>query len=236
MEHVLHLELEQTWYALEQVRALDAPFVAFAGRSNVGKSSLLNALAGRRNLARTSSQPGKTRSINLFFVPECAGYCIDLPGYGYARRSKTERRQWASLVDRTFALNRNRGAVVVLIDSRIPPQQLDLELISYLERSLIPFQVVLTKADKCTSKQRSAALRQWSVLARGYRPPLLFSAKTGMNRTQLLETVFTLLACFALPPQETPSIPAGEDEEQDQIVSPSAKPGGDDPALGGRGT
>lgn len=126
------------------------PQVALSGRSNVGKSSLLNALLGRKKLARVSATPGKTVTINYY---ACDGklYLVDLPGYGYAKRSGEEKRRFASLADRYLADSRNSGAlrlVVQLVDMRIGPTTDDNTMLSYLQQSGIPCLLVATKADK----------------------------------------------------------------------------------------
>ncbi len=182
---MLILELETTAYTAEQFPSLDIPQVALAGRSNVGKSSLINALAGRKKLAKISSTPGKTRSLNFYRAAGDGFYLVDLPGYGYAKRSKTERGQWAALMDVYFQKSTGLQAVVVLLDSRLPPQKLDLELISFLQRESIPLIAALTKADKCKNKDRSRVQRQWKELLSPSAPLILFSAKTGMGKQTL---------------------------------------------------
>ncbi|MFO7718598.1 MAG: ribosome biogenesis GTP-binding protein YihA/YsxC [Thermodesulfobacteriota bacterium] len=179
------LELETTAYTAEQFPALDSPQVAFAGRSNVGKSSLINALAGRKTLAKISSTPGKTRSLNFYRVTGEALYLVDLPGYGYAKRSKTERNQWAALINSYFAQSSGLKAVLMLLDTRLAPQKLDLELVSFLQREGTPLIAVLTKADKCKNKERAQAQRQWGDLLGAQTPLILFSAKTGLGNSRL---------------------------------------------------
>lgn len=179
------VELETTAYTAEQFPDLDSPQVAFAGRSNVGKSSLINALAGRKTLAKISSTPGKTRSLNFYRAAGAAAYLVDLPGYGYAKRSKAERNQWAALMDAYFARSRGLQAVVILLDTRLAPQKLDLELVSYLQREGTPLIAVLTKADKCKNKERARAQQQWGDLLGLQTPLILFSAKTGLGYSQV---------------------------------------------------
>ena len=137
------------------------PEVAFAGRSNVGKSSMLNALFGRKSLARVSQKPGKTSTIN-FFATEGARF-VDLPGYGYARVAKSEKGRWAELIEGYFNLDRNFALVVSLVDIRHEAQQLDLNMINFLMEAGLPFAVVLTKADKLSRNQQN---KQVSVLRR----------------------------------------------------------------------
>lgn len=141
-----------------QLPASDKAEIVFAGRSNVGKSSLLNRLFGRKNLARVSSVPGKTITINFYTVD---GYrFVDLPGYGYAKISKAEKDRFAELMEGYFTSSRNISLVVLLIDMRRPPTADDLNMISFLKANHIEFITVLTKADKLNKtayKERYAA-------------------------------------------------------------------------------
>ena len=133
----------------------DNPFneVAFAGKSNVGKSSMINALLNRKSLARTSAQPGKTQTINFYNVND-AMYLVDLPGYGYAKVAKTEKKRWMHLIENYLASDRDFRLVFLLIDMRHAPSQDDLQMISYLIERELPFVIVLTKADKLKKMQR----------------------------------------------------------------------------------
>ncbi|MDY7001859.1 MAG: ribosome biogenesis GTP-binding protein YihA/YsxC [Thermodesulfobacteriota bacterium] len=181
------LTLEKTVYALDQLEEIRAPQTALAGRSNVGKSSLINCLAGQKKLARISSTPGKTRSLNFYRVQPDDFYLVDLPGYGYARYSKAERIKWGKLIETYIHPNPWLRAVAVLLDCRLDPQKSDLELISYLNSLDIEIIAVLTKADKCKQNEQAARARQWrNILSRG-GSPLLFSSKTGKGRDALWE-------------------------------------------------
>ncbi|MFM7823134.1 MAG: ribosome biogenesis GTP-binding protein YihA/YsxC [Bacteroidota bacterium] len=122
---------------------------AFIGRSNVGKSSLINMLAGVKDLAKTSSTPGKTQTINHFKFP-AGWYLVDLPGYGYAKSSKTEREKWDKMVRGYLEHRKELTCVVVLVDARLEPQRSDLEFINQLGESGVPFVIAFTKADKLT--------------------------------------------------------------------------------------
>lgn len=123
------------------------PEYAFIGRSNVGKSSLINMLVGQKNLAKTSGTPGKTQLINHFIVND-KWYLVDLPGYGYAKRSMSERRRWEQMIENYFRKRENLVSVFVLIDARHAPQKIDLEFVNQLGHWEIPFVLVFTKADK----------------------------------------------------------------------------------------
>lgn len=179
------LEIVKTIYEISQLEPMEAPQVALAGRSNVGKSSLVNCLAGRKKLAKISSTPGKTRSLNYFMVRPDDFYLVDLPGYGYAKCSKTERQKWAKLIEAYMTDNPRLKAVAVLIDCRLTPQKLDIEMTSYLRHMGIPLLPVLTKADKIKQRDRAKTQNQWRDLLQQAHLPLLVSSKTGMNREKL---------------------------------------------------
>ena len=151
-------EFDRAFGISAQLPASDKAEIVFAGRSNVGKSSLLNRLFGRKNLARVSSVPGKTITINFYTVD---GYrFVDLPGYGYAKISKAEKDRFAELMEGYFTSSRNISLVVLLIDMRRPPTADDLNMISFLKANHIEFITVLTKADKLNKtayKERYAA-------------------------------------------------------------------------------
>lgn len=179
------VQIVKTAFLPEQMEGLTLPQVALAGRSNVGKSSLINCLAGRRQLAKTSSTPGKTRSINYYEVAPGNYYLVDLPGYGYAQCSKTEREKWAKLISRFLEKNPLLKGTVVLLDCRLNPQQNDLSLTAFLGHLGVPFTAVLTKADKVTQKERSQRQRQWADILQLPEPPLPFSSKSGLGREAL---------------------------------------------------
>jgi GTP-binding protein len=177
--------LEKTVYTIDQLGDMPLPQLALAGRSNVGKSSLLNKLTGRKNLAKTSSTPGKTRSLNFYRVNPENFYLVDLPGYGYARCSKTEREKWANLISKYLQNNEHLFGVVALLDSRIPPQTLDIDLINYVRSLNIDVFPVLTKADKCKQPVRRATQTAWQNLLGSRTPPMLISSHSGMNIDKL---------------------------------------------------
>lgn len=144
-----------------QIPPSTCPEVSFVGRSNVGKSSIMNKLFGRKGLVKVSSTPGKTSNVNFF---EADGvHFVDLPGYGFARRSKAERDRWAQLIGDFFDLERSFNLVVSLVDIRHDPSTLDHQMIEFLQEGEFPFVVALTKADKLSrgkQNQQLAAIRK----------------------------------------------------------------------------
>ncbi len=160
----LTLALEKTAYTREQLITGGNIQIALAGRSNVGKSSLINALTGTGKIAKTSSTPGKTRSINYYLVQPYNFYLVDLPGYGYARASLADRREWASLLDDYFVKNDCLKSLAILLDSRLPPQKNDLDMVAYAKHLGICILPVLTKADKVKQGELSVRVRDWTSL------------------------------------------------------------------------
>ena len=168
------------------------PEIVFAGRSNVGKSSLINRLAGNEKLARTSSTPGKTQSINFYRINRSFMF-VDLPGFGYAKAPKDEIRQWKQLVERYFE---QRPAVVLalqLVDARMPPTRLDLQLSGWIERLEIPRMIVATKSDKLSGNQKAIQMRLISGSLSG-QPVTMSSAKTGAGCREIWERVLKAAA------------------------------------------
>jgi len=143
----------------------DKPEYAFIGRSNVGKSSLINALTGKKELAKVSSSPGKTQLINHFVIT--AGndrkewYLVDLPGYGYAKRSLSQRKTWEKMIENYIRQRENLVTLFVLIDSRHEPQAIDLKFINQLGEWGIPFALAFTKADKSTQREAAANVKRF---------------------------------------------------------------------------
>ena len=149
---------EAAYGTASQLPPSTTPEVAFAGRSNVGKSSLINRLCRRKALARTSSQPGKTANINFYDTDGIR--LVDLPGYGYAKVSATERQRWADLIAGYFDQDRSFNLVVALVDIRHDAQKLDVQMLDFLTDAELPFVVALTKADKLSrAKQDQQAAR-----------------------------------------------------------------------------
>ena len=132
---------------IDKLPTANKPEYAFIGRSNVGKSSLINMLTNKRQLAKTSSTPGKTITINHFLINE-EWYLVDLPGYGFAQRSKKDREAWKVMLDNYIKGRKNLISMFVLVDSRIEPQKIDLEFISHLGELQMPFGIIFTKVDK----------------------------------------------------------------------------------------
>ena len=158
------LLLEATAFTRGQLVHADAPQIALAGRSNVGKSSLVNALAGRKALAKVSATPGKTRSVNYYRLQGTEAFLVDLPGYGYAKCSHEERKKWGELLQYYFQNTPGLKSLVVLLDARLSPQKADRELIAYASGLGLPLLAVLTKADKCSKKELAGTLRAWEPL------------------------------------------------------------------------
>ena len=176
------------------------PEVAFAGRSNVGKSSLLNALAGRRSLARTSGTPGKTRECNYYRVNETL-YFVDLPGFGYAKTSKQERARWARLIERYVEERETLRLLVHLVDSRRAPGETDRSFIEWMRGRDVPYAMALSKCDKLSGNERAKAERgaHEALSALGLEIPVfLTSSQTKRGLPALLEWIGTMAAADTL--------------------------------------
>jgi len=149
----------------------DLPEYAFIGRSNVGKSSLINMLTNRKKLAKTSSTPGKTQLINHYLINE-EWYLVDLPGYGFAKISKSAREKWGELIHKYLMKRKNLRCTFILIDARIEPQKIDLEFMEWLGINQLPFVIVFTKSDKLNKialinnieRYKSTLLEKWTEL------------------------------------------------------------------------
>ena len=179
----------------------DKPEYAFIGRSNVGKSSLINMITKQKNLAKTSSTPGKTQLINHFEIESSAGtkgpkqkwFLVDLPGYGYAKRSQTDRRRWEQMIDGYLRKRENLVQVFVLIDSRHTPQKNDIEFVSQLDKWEVSFSLVFTKSDKekpaVVARNVKAfldsLLETWQFLPRHF----VTSAEKNIGREELLQLI-----------------------------------------------
>jgi len=168
------------------------PEYAFTGRSNAGKSSLLNMLTNRKNIAKTSGQPGKTQTINHYLINNNF-YFADLPGYGYAKIAKTKRQQLEKMIKKYIKGRKNLVCLFTLIDSRIPPQKIDIEFIEWLGINKIPFVILFTKTDKLSKTQltknldifRNELLTTWE-----YLPDIFFtSARDKSGKKKLLNYI-----------------------------------------------
>ena len=168
------------------------PEYGFIGRSNVGKSSLINMLTGKKDLAKTSSKPGKTLLINHFIINE-QWHLVDLPGYGYAKASKTMRDKLKGIIEGYVLFRQQLTNLFVLVDSRLAPQQIDLEFMEWLGEQEVPFSIVFTKGDKQSNSQLSAnvesykrkLLETWEAL-----PPIFVtSAEKGVGKDDILNYI-----------------------------------------------
>jgi GTP-binding protein len=174
----------------------DVPEIAFAGRSNVGKSSLINTLIQRKDMVKTSSKPGCTQLINFFMVNGDLSL-VDLPGYGYAKVSKKIRAQWQPMVERYLKNRNNLLGLVLLIDIRRDPLTEEFEMIQWLQRHDIPFLVVLTKTDKLSKTKQQKRLAAISVkLDREKNSIILFSSKNRKGRETILSEIENLIAWY----------------------------------------
>lgn len=171
------------------------PEYAFIGRSNVGKSSLINMLTGVKGLAKTSSQPGKTQLINHFLIND-EWHLVDLPGYGYARTSKSNRGTWEKMISNYMLHREQLTNVFVLVDSRIPPQAIDLEFINFLGANGIPLSIIFTKTDKQKQREIAATINNYkAILSKTWEePPMMFltSSATGYGRDHVLDFIDTI--------------------------------------------
>ncbi len=169
------------------------PQVAFSGRSNVGKSSLINSLLGRKSLARVSGEPGKTITVNFYEIDKKL-YLVDLPGYGYAKRSPEEKKRWSALTDGYFTKNPNIESlklVCQLVDSRTGPTADDLDMLYYLRETGMPHLLVATKTDKLNATETGEFLAAVAGEALTKDLPLiLYSAKTNRGRDELWRKIY----------------------------------------------
>lgn len=180
---------------IRQIPSKDVPQIVLSGRSNVGKSSLINTLLGRKSLARVSGAPGKTITINFYDV-DGKLFLVDLPGYGFAKRPPAEKEKWSALTDGYFTANKNidRVALVLqLIDLKVGPTADDVMMLRYLAAAELPFAIVATKADKLNKTERTAALNR---LATHPDIPtdttvIPFSSLKGEGKEQVWNTVFS---------------------------------------------
>ena len=172
------------------------PEIAFIGRSNVGKSSLINMLTGHSKLAKTSSTPGKTQLINHFVIND-NWYIVDLPGYGYAQVAKTQRQKFFTMINDYLLKRQSLYCVFVLVDSRLKPQKIDLEFINFLGENEVPFEIIFTKTDKQSAKKtndnvilfQNALLETWEELPK----MMLSSAQTRAGKEEILTEIENII-------------------------------------------
>jgi GTP-binding protein len=171
------------------------PEIAFAGRSNVGKSSLINTLVNRKDIVKTSSTPGCTRLINFFMVNESLSF-VDLPGYGYAKVSKKERLSWQPMINQYLSFRKNLMGLVLLVDIRRVFQKEEADIISWVTDRGLPCLLVLTKADKLSNNNRQKRLTSiCSSIELEKEDVILFSAKTRLGREIIWEEINNLIGC-----------------------------------------
>ena len=195
----------------EQFLKPDKPMIAVCGKSNGGKSSFINMMANRKKLAKTSSEPGRTRLVNYFDFG--AFILADLPGYGFARVSKTEKEKWAKTLDAFFKDKDKISHVFMLVDARHDPTADDLQMMEYLHYHILPFTVILTKADKLSKmklKEHKKAIAADLYLGEGNL--LATSSETGYGKEDVLSKIAQVIAV-----QEQPMEEMEEDEEEKSV-------------------
>ena len=198
---LLKVEYIGSYTDVKQCPPLTIPEYCFIGRSNVGKSSIINYITGNREIARTSKKPGKTQSINLFKVAEQPEwYIADLPGYGYAQVSRSTRGQWSKLIDRYIANRENLMCTFLLLDIRHPRQENDRQFMNHLGMQNIPFCILFTKSDKLKPLELKAAieayqqeiLEEWEELP----PTIITSSIEKSGREEILEYIHRMNSTF----------------------------------------
>ena len=197
--NIHHVTFEASYGTSKQLPASDLPEIVFAGKSNVGKSSLINKFFNRKNLARVSGVPGKTTTVNFF---RCDGVRVaDLPGYGYAKRSDAERRRWGELMEGYFAMGRDIRLIVQLLDMRHDPTADDRTMLQFLTESGYPFLCVLTKCDKLNKTQRTEMTAYFNeVFSENGYYWMPASAEKGEGIETLREIISKQVAAFVPNP------------------------------------
>ncbi len=194
----------------KEIKDFGAPEIAIAGKSNVGKSSFINFMVNQSHLAKTSSEPGRTRLLNYFEINNGEYYFVDLPGYGYAKAPKGEKDKWGALIENYLRTSKNLINVFVLVDIRHEPSSDDKMLINYLYSYHIPFTVIATKADKLSRAQQQKAIGIISsALAIGRGDLLVTSAEKKTGKEAVLERIDNLLK-FA------DSLKSGSEDEEEE--------------------
>ncbi len=189
-------EFEASFGISSQIIKSTLPEIVFSGRSNVGKSSIINKLTGRKSLARVSKQPGKTATINFYKLEEAR--FVDLPGYGYAKVSFKEKKRWANLLETYFNQERNVPLVVQLVDMRHPPTSDDMDMINFLCDYQLPFVIVLTKSDKLNKRERTQRMEQLQQELYEFEGITLlpFSAVNGEGLSELKNVIESTISSF----------------------------------------
>ena len=168
------------------------PEYAFIGRSNVGKSSLINMLCNRKDLARVSNRPGKTQTLNYYLMDK-SWYIVDLPGYGYAKISKTKRFEWEKMIEGYMLKRQTLGCAFVLIDLNVPPQQIDMEFLNWMGKMQIPFVIVFTKTDRMKLNDKNKNIKAFQNEMHKYWNELpeqfITSASKGVGQEDLLRFI-----------------------------------------------
>lgn len=186
-------QFEKAFGTFEQLEESNLPEICFSGRSNVGKSSLINKVLGRKSIARVSSKPGKTVTVNFYKVDNVR--LVDLPGYGYAKVPFEEKNRWSELMEGYFGSGRNIKMVFQLIDMRHPATDFDISMLDYLSQMEIPYTVVLTKSDKLnkgeTAKRLELINTELDDLGEGIEI-IPFSAQNGQGAERIREIIETL--------------------------------------------
>ena len=187
-------QFEKAFGAFEQLDISDLPEICFSGRSNVGKSTLINRVLGRKSIARVSSKPGKTVTINFYKVENIR--LVDLPGYGYAKVAYSEKERWADLMEGYFSSGRNIKMVFQLIDMRHPATDFDISMLDFLSQSGIPYTVILTKSDKLnkseTEKRLSLITEELGEFAENTQI-IPFSSQNGQGSEKIREIIESLV-------------------------------------------
>ena len=207
-----NVEFELAAGRKDQLPKCTAPEIVFSGKSNVGKSSFINMLANRKRLAKTSSAPGRTRLVNYFDFGEFV--LADLPGYGFAKVSKSEKERWAKTLDLFFKNKQTIAHVFMLADSRHDPTADDVQMIKFLNHHIIPFTVVLTKADKLSRMKLKENVKAIAAdLYMGVENLLPTSAETGLGKEAVLGKIAEVIAASEASLAEDESEEDGEEAE-----------------------
>lgn len=185
-------EFYRSYGTFSQLPPSELPEFAFSGRSNVGKSSLINKIFNRKSLAKVSSVPGKTATINFYSLDGC--YMVDLPGYGYAKVAKSDKDRWSGLIEGYLNSDRQLMLVFQLIDMRHPPSKDDMMMLEYLIETECPFVIVFTKADKLSKKQREERLAGFAKEIPSFEDitSVVFSAETGEGADEIRSIISEL--------------------------------------------